>query len=101
MRDEFEPRIHAAAVAGWWTLLIAAGIFLLQWLAYLIVVPAEPGIVLKLWGPGADWPHVRSTWFWFLAGYKVFLAFFAFVLIWLTLWARELRRHKPATPEGR
>lgn len=94
MNDEFELRVRSAAVGGWWTLLIAVGIFLIQWLAYLIVVPAQPGWVLTLWGPGADWVHVRSTWFSFLVGFKAFLIIAAFVMLWLTLWSRQLRKRR-------
>ena len=92
MNEFFETRIRCAAIAGWWTLLIAAVAFLMQWIIYLLVVPAQPSWVLTLWGPGANWPEVRSVWFWFLAGFKVFLVLLAFVLVWLTLWARQLRK---------
>ena len=97
MNDNFETRLHSAAVAGWWTLLIAVGIFLLQWIAYLVVVPAEPNWVLTLWGPGANWQEVRTIWFWFLAAFKAGLAAAAFLLLWLTLWARQLRK-RTGTP---
>ncbi len=95
MNNEFELRIRAAAHAGWWTLAIAAGIFLVQWVAYLLIVPAAPSWLLTMWGPGADWEHVQVWWFWGLAGFKVLLAIWAFLMAWLTLWARELRKSKP------
>lgn len=92
MNDNFETRIRCAAIAGWWTLLIATAIFIIQWIVYLLVVPAQPAWVLKLWGAGATWPEVRSVWFWFLCAFKVSLLMLAFVLVWLTLWARQLRK---------
>jgi hypothetical protein len=95
MYNEFEHRIHTAAITGWWTLAIAAGIFLAQWVAYLLIVPAKPSWLLKMWGPGADWTQVKIWWFWGLAGFKVLLAIWAILLVWLTLWARELRKSKP------
>jgi hypothetical protein len=94
MSDDFESRVRSAAVAGWWTLLIAVGIFLIQWIMYLVVVPVQPRWFLTLWGPGADWQQVRILWFWFLAGFKVSLLLVAFVLLWLTLWARQLRKNQ-------
>jgi hypothetical protein len=97
MNDDFESRLHSAAAAGWWTLLIGVGILLIQWVMYLIVVPARPDWILTLWGPGADWQQVRMVWFWFLAGFKVCLFFVAFVLLWLTLWARQLRKARRTT----
>jgi hypothetical protein len=96
MNGDLESRIHSVAVAGWWTLLIGVGVFLIQWVMYLIVVPSQLGWVLTLWGPGADWQQVRIIWFWFLAGFKVWLLFVAFVLLWLTLWARQLRKAQRA-----
>jgi hypothetical protein len=92
MNDMFETKVRCAAVAGWWTVLVAAGIFLIQWVIYLLVVPAQPAWVLTLWGPGATWEAVRTTWFWFLAGFKTFLLVVAFFLVWLSFWARQLRK---------
>jgi hypothetical protein len=92
MDDNLATRVRCAAVAGWWTLLIAAAVLMLDWIVYLIVVPAQPAFVLTLWGPGATWPEVRTLWFWFLAGFKVCLGVGALLLVWLTLWARQLRR---------
>lgn len=92
MNDNLGTKMRCAAVAGWWTLLIATAIFLFQWILYLILVPAQPAWLLTLWGPGATWELVRTVWFWFLAGYKVCLYLVAFLLVWLTLWARQLRK---------
>jgi hypothetical protein len=92
MSDEFETRLRTAASAGWRTLAVAAALFLVQWLAYRVVVSARPAWVLELWGAGTDWEQVRTTWFWFLAGFKVALLAVALLLVWLTLWARELRK---------
>ena len=92
MNDNFETRIRCATAAGWWTLLIAAAIFLLQWIMYLLLVPAQPAWLLTLWGPGATWLEVRTVWFWSLAFFKICLLLVAFLLLWLTLWARQLRK---------
>jgi hypothetical protein len=97
MTETFQSKVRTAAIAGWSTWLIAMGVFLVQWIMYLAVVPAEPAWVLALWGPGANWQYVREVWFWFLAGFKVLLVVFAFVLLWLTLWARQLRNGRSAS----
>jgi hypothetical protein len=97
MNDNFETRVRCAAVAGWWTLLIAAVIFLFQWIMYLLVVSAQPAWVLTFWGAGATWQEVRTVWFWSLAGFKVWLGLVAFLDVWLTLWARQLRK-RTGTP---
>lgn len=92
MNDGFDHKVRCAAVAGWWTLLTATAVFLVQWVLYLIVVSAQPPWLLTLWGPGTTWEQVRSVWFWFLAGYKACLLLAALLLMWLTLWARQLRK---------
>jgi hypothetical protein len=97
MSQNHELRLQCAVRAGWWTLLTALGVFLLQWVMYLVVVSAQPRWVLTFWGPGSDWQEVRTLWFWFLAGYKVGLAVVAFVLLWLTLYLRRLRQLRETT----
>ncbi len=32
MNDVFEKRVRAAAVAGWWLMLIVIGFLLIQWI---------------------------------------------------------------------
>jgi hypothetical protein len=92
MNDLFEKRIRAAAVAGWWTLLIAAGFVTLQWIVYLVAMSARPAWVLSMWGPGVDWAFVQQVWFWGIVFLKGILWLMALVVIWLTLWARRLRK---------
>jgi hypothetical protein len=92
MNDSFESRIRSATVAGWWTLVIAVALFLIQWIVYLLLVPAQPAWLLTLWGPGATWQEIRTLWFWFLVFFKAFLLLVAFLIVWLTLWARQLRK---------
>jgi hypothetical protein len=93
MSDNFESRVRCATVAGWWTLAIAVVLFLIQWIVYLLLVPAQPAWLLSLWGPGATWGEARTLWFWFLVYFKAFLLLVALLLVWLTLWARQLRKH--------
>lgn len=42
MNDIFEKRVRAAAIAGWWTVLIAVGFITLIWAIYLVVMWARP-----------------------------------------------------------
>jgi hypothetical protein len=93
MSDNFETRVRCATAAGWWTLLIAAAFMLLQWVLFLLIVPAQPALLLSLWGPGATWQEVRNWWFGFLICFKVGLGLLALLLVWLTLWTRQLRKH--------
>ena len=61
MDDTFEKRVRAAAVAGWWTLLIAAGFLAFQWIAYLLVISTRPAWLPSLWGPDLGWQAVECV----------------------------------------
>jgi hypothetical protein len=45
-----------------------------------------------MWGPGIDWPFVQQVWFWAIAVLKFITWLMALAAIWLTLWARQLRK---------
>lgn len=95
MNDTFEKRVRAAAVAGWWTLLIAVGFLLIQWILYLLVMSVHPAArLLSLWGPGTTWSFVQTVWFWGIAVLKLCLWLQAIVVLWLTLWARQLKKRE-------
>ena len=89
--DTFQQRVRAAAVAGWWTLLIAVGFIVLQWIVYLAVMSARPAWFLSMWGPDVDWTFVEQVWFWAIAVLKFALWLMASIVVWLTLWAWQLR----------
>jgi hypothetical protein len=92
MNDSFEKKVWAAAVAGWWVILIAAGFVTLQWLIYLAVTSARPPCVLALWGPDVSWAFVQNVWFWAIVAIKFFVWLMILAALWLTLWARQLRK---------
>lgn len=92
MNDEFEKRVRTAAIAGWWVVLIAVGFIVLQWIIYLAVMEAKPAWILSLWGPGMDWSFVQTVWFWGIAVFKLIMWLMVLIALWLTLWARQLRK---------
>jgi hypothetical protein len=92
MDDDFERKVRAAAVAGWWVVLAAAGLLLVSWVAYLVVIPARPEWLLSLWGAELSWQYVQNVWFWALVIFKVSVWLMAMAALWLMLWARQLRR---------
>jgi hypothetical protein len=49
MNDPFEKKVGAAAVAGWWVILVAIGFLTLLWLVYLAVMSAHPAWLLSIW----------------------------------------------------
>jgi hypothetical protein len=92
MDDSFQVRVHDAAVAAWWTLLIAFVFFAFQWVTYLGVMATQPAWVASLWGPGATWESIRTVWFQALVFLKVTLWLLVLAALWLTLWAKRLRK---------
>jgi len=48
----FIDKVRAAAVAGWWTILIAYCILIIQWLAYVLIMAKHPAATPCLWGEG-------------------------------------------------
>ena len=93
MDRTFEMRVRTAATAGWWTLLIGVVFLTLQWILFLLVMSARPAWILSVWGGGLDWENVRHVWFWGAAVFKLFLWLLALIVLWLTLWARQLRKN--------
>jgi hypothetical protein len=92
MSDPFEKRVGAAAVAAWWVVLIAIAFIVLQWIIYLAVMHAQPAWVLSMWGPNLDWAFVQRVWFWGIAILKFIVWLMVLIALWLTLWARQLRK---------
>jgi hypothetical protein len=92
MKDSFERKVRSAGVAGWWTLLVAAAVLLVQWLAFLFMMRARPAWAAFLLGPGMTWDDLLRIWWLATAFFKGFLLVLALPCLWLTLWARQLRR---------
>jgi hypothetical protein len=92
MNDDFERKVRGAGVAGWWTLLVAAAVFLVQWVAYLFIMSSRPAWAMSLWGPGVTWEYMQHVWWLGAALLKGLLLILAIPCLWLTLWARQLRK---------
>jgi hypothetical protein len=96
MNDDFERKVRGAGVAGWWTLLVAAAVLALQWMAYLFVMSSRPAWVLSVWGSGVSWLEVQNLWLLATGFLKLLLLVLAILCLWLTLWARQLRKGRGA-----
>ena len=92
MDEIFTRRVRSAAKAGWWTLLIAFCILVLSWLLYLPIMAMKPAGMLSSMGEGVTWMEIRSIWLWALVIYKLGMGMMLFVVVWLTLWARQLAK---------
>jgi hypothetical protein len=90
MSDVFQQRIRAAAIAGWWTVLIAIGFLTLVWILFLVLVSTRPPWYQSLLGPGVSWEYVQHVGFWGVSIFKMTIWLMALVVVWLTLWSRQL-----------
>ncbi|HXJ79138.1 MAG TPA: hypothetical protein VMS64_10695 [Candidatus Methylomirabilis sp.] len=92
MPDLFQQRIRAAAIAGWWTLLIAIGFLTLVWFVFLALISARPSWYQSLLGPGVGWEYFQNVGFWAIAIFKMCIWLMGVAVVWLTLWSRQLGR---------
>jgi hypothetical protein len=92
MNDPFANKVRAAAVATWWVVLIGYGLLTVVWLVYLAIVTARPAWLLAMWGQAVTWDLMQTVSLWFLGVFKLFLWFLFLAALWLTRWARQLRR---------
>jgi hypothetical protein len=89
--DLFEKRLRASAVAGWQALLIAICFLMIQWIGYLLIMSARPTWLLSLCGPDISWAFFQTVWFWAIAIFKLCTWLLVLVVLWLTLWSRQLK----------
>jgi hypothetical protein len=93
MNDSFEKKVRAAAVAGWWVVLIGYALLLVTGIVYLLLMSARPGWLLTMWGQGdVSWNFVQTLSLWFMGVFKLCIWLIFLAALWLTLWARQLRR---------
>ena len=96
MNNPLQQRVQAAAVAGWWVILIGLLFLTIQWIAYLWVMDTKPEWMPALWGPGITWAVIQSVWFGMVVVFKVIMWVMLLLVLWLTLWARRLKKASDA-----
>ena len=91
MTDPFERRVQSAAVAGWWTVLITVIVLTVQWFLLRWIAMDPESWIRSLWKPFYD-ADVLHLALWLIGVWKLCLWLLASVALWLTLWARQLRK---------
>ena len=92
MNDSFEKKVRAAAVAGWWVILIGYALLFVTGVAYLGIVTTRPVWLMMMWGPDVSWDFMQKVSLWFMGAFKLFMWILFLIVLWLTLWARVLRK---------
>jgi hypothetical protein len=90
MNDPFEKKVRAAAIAGWWVILIGYALLTVPWVVYIVLVSARPAWMIAMWGQDVSWDFMQSVSHWFLGVFKLFIWMLFLVVLGLTLWARQL-----------
>jgi hypothetical protein len=88
----FVRRLAAAARAGWWTLLIGAIILTVQFFGYTLVMRCEAFWSWELGLMNTDATTMNRMVLHYVAAMKGFLLLLLMASIFLSLWARRLRR---------
>jgi hypothetical protein len=85
VNEAFEKKVRAAAVAGWWVVLIGYALLTLTWVVYIALVSTRPGWMLAMWGPDVRWDFMQVVSLLFLGVFKLFLWILILTVLWLTL----------------
>jgi hypothetical protein len=93
MNNTFEYKVRSAAVAGWWVAALGYGLVFLSWFMYLGVMSTRPEWFQCLWGQEVSWSYIQNMWMWGLVIFKLCVWLVILVALWLTVWARQLRKH--------
>ncbi|HTU27054.1 MAG TPA: hypothetical protein VMF30_16725 [Pirellulales bacterium] len=91
MNDLFARRVHAAAVAAWWTWLAAVVFLSAAWLFFIRLIPNPPDWLVSLWA-GFSTDAIQIVTLWVVGIFKMLLWLWAMAALWLTLWARQLEK---------
>ena len=93
MDDAGSKRLGAAVRAAWCTIIIWGVWMTAAWFGWLGIMHARPGWMLTLWGGGdLTWAEVQTVTIWFFGAIKIVLLVAVMGSIWLTLYARRLKR---------
>ena len=91
MNDTYTKRVSAAAAAGWWTVLVGVLWLTFGWLAWMAILHFKPDWLLTLW-VGMSWDDAREFMILFLGTAKMILLVCFLATLWLTFWARGMKR---------
>lgn len=93
MNGEFTKRLRAAVVAGWWTVAICWIFLTISWLIYMCIMHVQPEWLRTLWGGGPlTWDGIQTICLWFFGIFKLVLWAMLMIVLFLTLWLRQLKR---------
>ncbi len=90
--DAFGKRVRSAAVAGWWTVIIGVVWMTAGWLTMRWILEARPDWIMTVWGNIIVWDEAQAFTLWFFSVFKLILFVMILLTVWLTIWARQLKK---------
>lgn len=94
MNDLLYNKLRAAAGAAWWTLLVGFGILLLVSAWFILALHIRPDWAPPVWA-GVSWDTVEGVGLTIIATFKLLLWMILLVAVFLSVWARRLKRLSP------
>lgn len=92
MNDAFAIRVRAAATALWWTVLIAVLWVMAMWLLWMGLLHSRPDFVIWAMGGSVTGDQVHWVMIVAIMVARFFVLILILTAIWLSFWARRLRR---------
>ncbi len=83
MSDEFTNRVHAAASAGWKTVLLFWALMIGSWGLTMLLMHYEPAWILKLIGGRMTWDELGRLYIHYFAVMKMIVLVMLMLTVWL------------------
>lgn len=91
MEDLMHKRVRAAATAGWWALLVAVIMIVLQAIGANALAGMHPSWAPLLWG-GASIERIQRIVLNMMAVFRVLVVVMFIIVVWLSTWSCKLKR---------
>ena len=93
MNEDLVKKVRAAAGATWWVVIIGFIWLTVAYFVWLGMMHYCTPLVRDMWGGGGlERSQIQTLSLWFFGALKLALFGLLFAAIWLTLFARHLRR---------
>ena len=97
MGSDFHTKVRTAAVAGWWSTALMWALLYVTYFIYIFAMGSHPAWMMSVLGPDLDWQFIARVWVVSIVGFKSVAFMMLIASLWLTLWARGLKRSASTT----
>lgn len=90
MEGSFHGKVRAAAIAAWWTLLVAVVVHIIQSVVCLVILHNHPAWLTAMLG-GITWDTLQTLILWVIVVLRITIWLMLIAAVWLTIWAAKLK----------